>query len=119
MYGEVLTPQDMETAKEVLRRKAVIGLYDAPLISLKKYARYFNWDQLRTGGYFTDDTEKCFKNSIEVAKSKDEVLGALNLIDDDAKDGSDAWKAILKRNQFDYELYMYGQRLYKYQIGLS
>jgi hypothetical protein len=119
MYGEVLTPQDMETAKEVLRRKAVIGLYDAPLISLKKYARYFNWDHLRTGGYFTDDTEKCFKNSIEVAKSKDEVLGALNLIDDDAKDGSDAWKAILKRNQFDYELYMYGQRLYKYQIGLS
>ena len=119
MYGEVLVSQDMETAKELLRRKAIIGLYDDPLVSFKKFARYFNWDQLRSRGYFTENTNKCFKNAIEVAQSKDLVLGTLNLKDEDAIEGSGAWNAILKRNQFDYELYMYGRHLYKYQIGLS
>lgn len=119
MYGEVLTPKDMQTAKEILRRKAIIGLYDAPLVSFKKYARYFNWDQVRTGGFFTLETEQCIENLIEVAKSKDEVLGAMNLNDDDAKEGSTAWKTMMGRNKFDYELFMYGQVLYKYQIGLS
>lgn len=119
MYGEGLVSQDMETAKELLRRKAIIGLYDDPLVSFKKFARYFNWDQLRTGGYFTDTTNKCFKNAIEVAQSKDLVLGTLNLKDEDAIEGSVAWNAILERNRFDYELYMYGRHLYKYQIGLS
>ncbi|KAL3803318.1 hypothetical protein HJC23_009282 [Cyclotella cryptica] len=119
VYGEVLTPNDMQTAKEILRRKAIIGLYDAPLVSFKKYARYFNWDQLRTGGFFTAETEQCVENLIEVAKSKDEILGAVDLNEDEAKEGSKAWKTIMERNKFDYELFMYGQMLYKYQIGLS
>lgn len=119
MYGETLTPQDMETSKEILRRKAIVGLYDDAYVSFMKYARYFNWDQLRSGGYFTDDTKMCIKDSIEVAKSKDEVLGTLNLNDEEAKEGSDAWKTIMERNTYDYELYMYGQHLYKYQTGLS
>lgn len=119
MYGEVLTPQDMETAKEILRRKAIIGLYDDAYVSFKKYARYFNWDQLRTGGYFTDDANQCFRDMIEVAKSKDEVLGTLNLKEEEAKEDSDAWKTLLGRNTYDYELYMYGKHLYKYQLGLS
>jgi hypothetical protein len=119
VYGEVLTPTDVETAKEILRRKAIIGLFDDPFRSFKKFARYFNWDQIRSGGYFTDDANKCFKDVIAVAKSKDEILGALNLRDDDAKEGSEAWKAVMERNKFDYELYMYGRHLYKYQLGLS
>ena len=118
IYGETLTPQDMETAKEVLRRKAIIGLYDAPIMSFKKYARYFNWDRVRLGGYFTDETEKCFENVLEVVKKKDEV-GALNLRDEDSMEGSAAWENVMERNRFDYELYMYGQHLYKYQLGLN
>jgi hypothetical protein len=119
VYGEVLTPTDVGTAKEILRRKAIIGLYDDPERSFKKFARYFNWDQLRTGGYFTDDTTRCFKDVIELAKGKDEILGTLNLKDDDAKEGSEAWKTLMEKNKFDYELYMYGRHLYKYQLGLS
>lgn len=118
IYGETLTPQDMETAKEVLRRKAIVGLYDAPLMSFKKYARYFNWDRIRLGGYFTDETEKCFENVLEVVNKKDEV-GALNLKDEDTMEGSTAWNTVMERNRFDYELYMYGQHLYKYQLKLN
>jgi hypothetical protein len=117
VYGEVLTPTDMATAKEILRRKAIVGWYIEPYISFKKFARYFNWDQLRTGGYFTVDTEECFQSMIKVAENKDEGLGDLN--DAETKEGSKAWETIMERNLYDYELYMYGQYLYRYQLGLS
>ena len=116
--GEVLTPGDMRAAKEVLRRKAVIGMHGDLLGAMRHYARHFGWDDASNGGRLTDKTLACFESTILEGMGR-EARGASDLVDEDALEGSAAWRRIMERNKFDWELYAYSQHLYSFQIGLS
>jgi len=115
--GQVCSPlddKDVHTAKEILRRKALIGLYSDIMGAVQHYGRYFGWDN----GSFEDATMFCFQNHILEGIRKD-ALGGKNLDPNDAMEHSDAYVALMEKNRFDFELYAYAQTLYKYQIELS
>jgi hypothetical protein len=114
----ILTAEDMYTAKEILRRKAMIGLFSDVLGAIRHFARYFGWDNAMNGEKLNDRTVTCFENAILEEMGK-EMYGTSDLIDEDSKEGSAAWQMILERNKFDYELYAYSQYLYGFQMGLS
>jgi hypothetical protein len=115
---ESLTAGDMHTAKEILRRKAVIGLYSDLLGAMRHYARHFGWDNASKGGRLTDGTLACFESSILEGMGR-ETHGTADLVDEDALEGSAPWRRIMERNKFDWELYAYSQHLYSFQIALS
>jgi hypothetical protein len=94
---ESLTAGDMHTAKEILRRKAVIGLYSNLLGVMRHYARHFGWDNASNGGRLTNGTLACVKSSILEGMGS-EIHGTANLIDEDALEGSTAWRRIIERN---------------------
>jgi len=117
---EQLTARDMYTSKEILRRKAVIGLYSDINGAIRKFSRYFGWDNAANGDGLNKSTLTCFTNAISDGINKDENTGALlGLVDDETKEGSVAWKRILDKNRYDYELFVYAEHLYKYQTTLN
>ena len=116
--NEDLTAEDMHTAKEILRRKAVIGLYDDMNGAMRHYARYFGWDNAMYGGGLNDGALSCFDSAISDGLRRDKH-GGFGLVDEEAQEGSDAWKKVLEMNKFDLELYLYSQNLYRFQISLN
>mmetsp|Transcript_3474 Transcript_3474/g.7660 ORF Transcript_3474/g.7660 Transcript_3474/m.7660 type:complete len:673 (-) Transcript_3474:154-2172(-) len=115
---EELTAKDMHTAKEILRRKALVGLYSDIIGAVRHYARYFGWDNAMNGGKLNRGTLSCFESAILEGMKKD-TYDAFNLVEEDAQEGSVAWRKIMEKNRYDFELYLYSQHLYKFQIALS
>jgi hypothetical protein len=113
-----LTAQDLYTAKEILRRKAVIGLHSDLLGAIRHLARYFGWDNAMKGEKLNDRIVTCFENAILEGMDK-EKLGTPDLNDDDTQMGSAPWQAVMEKNKFDNELFAYSQYLYGWQVGLS
>ena len=113
-----LDDEDVHTAKEILRRKAIIGLYSDIVGAVQHYGRYFGWDNASKGGSFEDATMFCFQNHILEGMKKD-ALGGKDLDHNDAIEHSEAYVALMEKNRFDFELFTYAQTLYTYQIELS
>jgi len=115
---EELTAQDMHVAKEILRRKALVGLYSDIMGATRHYARHFGWDHARNGGKLNRGALSCFERAILDGMEKD-LEQAGYLVEKDTREGSVAWGKIMSKNKFDFELYIYSQQLYKFQISLS
>lgn len=115
---EELTAKDMHTAKEILRRKALVGLYSDIIGATRHYARYFGWDNAMNGGKLNKATLSCFESAILDGMEKD-TYATMNLVAEDSQEGSVAWRTIMDKNRFDFELFAYSQQLYKFQIALS
>ena len=113
-----LEERDLYTAKEILRRKALIGLYSDIMGAVQHYGRYFRWDGAQEGKRFDDSTMYCFQNHVLEGMRKD-ALGGKDLDPNDALEHSDAYVALMEKNSFDFELFTYAQTLYKYQVELS
>jgi hypothetical protein len=113
-----LEETDVHTAKEILRLKALIGLYSDLIGAVRHYGRYFGWDNAQKGKSFEDATMSCFQSQIMEGMRKD-ALGGQDLDPNDAIEHSNAYAALLEKNRFDFELFTYAQTLYKYQIELS
>ena len=111
---EILTIDDLYTAKELLRRKALIGLYSDLLGAIRHFVRYFGWHN--NGATLLT----CLESAVSNGKEKDILYSRSDeLVKEDAQEGSDTWRTIMKKNHFDWELFVYAQQLYSYQIALS
>ena len=110
--GESVTSRDVETAKEVLRRKALVGLYEDLPGAARRYGRYFGWDG---GAAFGEGTVSCLEGAAGDGADAD----AVGADDPDAREGSDAWRELERRNGLDVELYLYARNLFKFQSNLS
>ena len=115
---EELTAEDMHTAKEILRRKALVGLYGDIFGAARHYARHFGWDKARNGGKLNQGALKCFESAI-LEGMKHDLEGNAGLVESEAREGSTAWQKIMEKNRFDFELFAYSQQLYRFQIALS
>lgn len=98
-----LTLDDLKLAKEILRRKTVIGLVDQIHESLNRFVRYFDFK-----GTNESETSNCEQRYIS---------SALDLNDDPVilQEGSLEWNSILQHNTFDMELYIYSLQLFEEQ----
>lgn len=113
-----LTEIELLLAKELLRRKATVGLHDdlpgavdafvlAVVASSAAVADDGNVNLIKNDG----ETRRCVRDLAEehVADEKErEIRPPL-------EEGSDAWDAIAKRNKFDVMLYEYATELYRYR----
>ncbi|KAL9182610.1 hypothetical protein ACHAXT_013262 [Thalassiosira profunda] len=115
---DVLTVRDMQSAKELLRLKALVGLHSDMMGAVRHYARYFGWDHALDGGKLNNGTLACFESTIAEGM-KEDAKGGEEFSEEETKEGSVAWRKILDRNRFDAELHAYSQQLYKFQIALS
>merc|ERR1712032_749323 len=89
--GEELTMEDIRTAKEIFRRKALVGLYSDIFGAARHYARHFGWDNARHGGSLNQGTMKCFESAILEGMKKD-LEGSADL--EEAREGSTVWREI-------------------------
>lgn len=121
-----LTHADMLLAKQILRYKVLVGLYDELDTSMARFHRYFGWKSTKTQA----DTAKC--RSKAIARGDKNVLGHPTSIKDEnallesfqfnksqtveeVVVGNAAWKAIERHNLFDMELYAFAKRVYALQ----
>ena len=98
--GEV-TNDHLSVAKEVLRRKFVIGLMDKKEESSKRIGQFFapKWDPNGEGM-----GEGCLSMVINDAEPKSTI-----------KEGNQAWNLLVWQNKLDMKLYEYAQQLFAQQ----
>lgn len=98
-----LTEENLYLAKEVLRKKFVIGLFSELEESMVHFEKYFMWQVINR-----THREKCVNMFIaEGKKTKPEETVP--------RKGSKAYDALLDLNHMDMELYRYAQKLFEEQ----
>jgi len=97
-----ITGNDLELAKEILRRKFVVGLFEHIWEAIDRFDGYFGWVNDQHGecrdGIISDMLKRHEYNMLEI--------------------GSPAWNTLLDKNYFDMMLYNYAQILYEEQHTL-
>ena len=101
-----LTDHDLNVAKEVLKRKCLIGLVDNVDESINRFVEYFNFKSSK------DNTQQCHENVINDALQNNNFGG------DEITEDSDDWNALLNRNIYDMQVYNYAVQLFEEQ-GIS
>jgi len=91
-----LDEQDLEAAKDILRRKCIIGLTNKRDESMERFQAYFGWKHVLE--------DQC----------KDKLL-TLGTIDPIFEVGSSAYNILMAKNMYDLELYRYAVFLFKQQ----
>lgn len=101
--GGRLKQKDMLDAKEILRTKCLVGLFEDIEASLARFQVYFGWFQ----GTSIEEPAKCRTAVLQAGDARHDHPAI-------EKYGLE-WKAIAAVNKFDLELYEYSKVLYKLQ----
>ena len=106
-----LVPDDLITAKEILRRKCLIGLVSNMEESLLRIEAYFGWTvkDLYHRGTFAMTGEEC-KRQYFAGEQKENVHKHPTIIP-----GSEAWNLLSKAAAYDMQLYSYAVELFQAQ----
>jgi len=100
-----LSPDHLEIAKEILRRKCLIGLAEEPLESIERFTKYFHW--------YDEETHNslCQENIIEEVKRSYQDHTP-------PEEGGEVWNLLMTHNQYDIDLYQYARELFDEQRGI-
>jgi len=93
--------QTLEIAKEVLKRKFLIGLLDNKRGSFARFDHYFKWKE-------SPRYEKEFGCRKQLMDEKYMAKHPL-------RKNSDTWKLVMEQNRFDIHLYDYAKELFASQ----
>jgi hypothetical protein len=106
-----IQPDYLETAKEVLRSKCLIGLTAQFGPSIERFESYFGWtiDPKQASILDSDaqKTQQCQDRLVQVGDNRHEHP----LV----KRDSEAWKLLMHQNVYDVKLYDYAVELYEKQ----
>ena len=105
--NKVLTDDDLDVAKEVLRRKCVVGLLSEKGESMTRFMKYFGWDKLVRGEKEQDCIDKMLDYAWPQKHRHEEV-----------EEGSDIWDLIVQKNEYDLKLFDYAKTLFSAQSKL-
>lgn len=94
-----LKRDNLISAVEVLNR-TIVGLFEHPLSSVKRFEHYFKWVTLTS-----TSSEKCVERMVT---KKIESIPKLSPLGPE-------WKILEKTNKFDYQFYKYASKIYKLQ----
>jgi len=100
-----LTEKDLQVAKEVLRRKCLIGLLSEKGESFARFEKYFGWSPK------SDADKECHEKKLQWA-------WPLKHRHDEVEEGSELWNLIMESHKFDMKLYEYAQVLFHEQRAL-
>lgn len=99
----IVTRKHLALAKEILRRKVVVGLTADMEHSFYRFMKYFQWDK----SPLSVDQQTCLKNYLSNGSNRNtHVLEAENTI---------GWRILRSNNLLDLELYEYVLQLYEEQ----
>jgi len=101
----VLSRNDVEIAKEILRRKVLIGLVIDVEGSVTRFNKYFGWDKTATS-----EQQRCANQILKSGSNKN--------VHKLVEEGGMAWRILRANNLFDLELYEYALQLYEEQKRL-
>jgi len=101
--GEI-TQDHLNLAKEILRRKCIIGLFDHHEETMRRFKIYFNWDD-------SERKQDCINKMMMKTLSSRQEYSSLS------KD-SLGWELLMMRNRFDMELFSYARYLFGEQMRL-
>ncbi|EJK73943.1 hypothetical protein THAOC_04412 [Thalassiosira oceanica] len=104
LEGE-LTQNHLNTAKEVLRRKCIVGLFEEKVDSWQRFQRYFSM-KLQS-----KDTE-CIDRYLSYDWKNKRLHPTV-------EEGSTVWNLLFSQNEFDMEMYHYALSLFEQQKGLA
>ena len=127
--GGKLSRADVQLAKEIIKTKCLVGLYDDMEVSMARFQRYFGWNAEETD---ENKTSIAHCRSAAVRKGDKHVVGHPSSVVKDVmnsdtnmtssspimpvvRPGSIAWKAIVRMNMYDMELYEFVERIYHIQ----
>ena len=104
-----ITTDDLDAAKEVLRKKCLVGFMDKMGESLERFRRYFGFTDPSNGWDNTD-----WKNCTDEYLKK----GINSNAHGQLQEGDKAWNQLVLRNMFDMLLYQYALELYEDQESM-
>jgi len=94
-----LTSDDLNVAKEVLRRKCIVGLLDEMGESMSRFEKVFGW-RLNT-----EEDEECEEKKLQWGWAGKHRHASID-------EGSIVWNLIVRKNEFDMKLYEYAKILF-------
>lgn len=100
-----LDENHLKIAKEILRRKFLIGLLDEKTESLRRIQAYFGWKLP------SRVSQTCKNNMFYFEPQSKNIHDALER-------DSEVYETLLKRNQFDMDLYEYAVELFNEQKSM-
>jgi len=103
--GGELTPFDEAVAKEILRRKFLIGLLKFKGASMDRFQRYFGWN------IKGDKMQDCHQRILDWDWPSHNTHPPI-------KEGTTEWKLLENRNTFDMRIYHYAEQLFHEQAFL-
>lgn len=123
-----LNRNDLDVAKEILRRKCLVGLFDEKTESLKRFEKFFDWNAnvrrdslVLFGGQDTADqsqAEKWRKEIVKDEECKDRLLHynwEKKHKHPLPKEGDISYSLLESKNRYDIELYVYARQLFDEQ----
>lgn len=106
---EEVTEEHLITAREILLRKCIIGLYDRIEESMTRFQKVFGWvvppDQ-------ENSLQVCTQGMIQSADARESMMSN---IFKDTTEGSEIWNFFDEKTKFDQELYLFALQLYNEQ----
>lgn len=109
---ENVTEEHLNTAREILLRKCIIGLYDKIEESMARFQVIFGW------GVPPDQENAyhvCAQGMEHAAKSRESMMSSFF---EDTTEGSKIWNFFDERTKLDQELYLFAQQVYDKQKAL-
>lgn len=108
----ILVPEDLNLAKEILRKKCLVGLHDHLELSIYLFEVYFGWNPER--GQFNQNVhEHCQDAILEIeADRAREVYYYVGNV----RQESEEYRTIVSLNSYDMELYWYAYALFQEQL---
>ena len=100
-----LEESDLDLAKEVLRRKCLVGLLKEKGQSFARFEKYFGW---KVGA--NSDSE-CHEKKLQWA-------WPLKHRHEEVEEGTELWDLVVRQNEFDMELYEYSKILFMEQEAI-
>jgi len=97
--GEVST-EDLKVAKDIVRRKVIVGLTSDMETTVKRFSDFFGWD-------LRDAKKSCLERTVYRGENKN--------VHPQVVEGSAAWPLLVERNRFDLDLYDYVLDVFKKQ----
>ncbi len=110
-----LDREHLNLAKEILRTKCLVGLYELLDESVELFTAYFGgWDRARDTTKDMELNEECVSNHINDSfKKTEEIHEKLIYQKYNIKYGSDIYNDIVRQNEYDMDLYWYAFDLQK------
>jgi hypothetical protein len=109
-----LTEEHLNRAKSILGGKFIVGFTEDFEESMRRFAKYFRWDEIIT----TEELQTCQEGFLASSKyvpnkNGDEVASSTDI--NNVKEGDEIYNILQEKNVFDNELYLFAKGLYETQ----